>query len=101
LRLCLIAIHHIVYIWKPSKANGFTMNYKLILALILILSANTGNGQQVEPVSTGNRAPIRKNPYNELPLGAITAEGWLLEMLLRQKNGCNRKPRYLIPAGNE
>jgi DUF1680 family protein len=73
------------------------MNYKLILALILILSANTGNGQQVEPVSTGNRAPIRKNPYNELPLGAIKAEGWLLEMLLRQKTGATGNLDTLYP----
>ncbi len=36
---------------------------------------------------TKNRAPLRENPYIELPLGAIRAEGWLKEVLTRQKNG--------------
>ncbi len=34
-----------------------------------------------------NRSPLRQNPYIELPLGSIKAEGWLEEMLLRQKHG--------------
>lgn len=34
-----------------------------------------------------NRAPLRENPYVELPLGAIRPSGWLREMLVRQKNG--------------
>lgn len=34
-----------------------------------------------------NKLKLRTNPYRELPLGAIKPKGWLLEMLIRQKNG--------------
>lgn len=34
-----------------------------------------------------NPAPLHPNRFIELPLGSISAEGWLKEMLLRQKNG--------------
>jgi len=34
-----------------------------------------------------NKISLRTNPYRELPLGAIKPKGWLLEMLIRQKNG--------------
>jgi glycosyltransferase involved in cell wall biosynthesis len=44
-----------------------------------------------------NRAPLRPNPYIELPLGAIRAEGWLKEMLLRQKTGATGNLDKLYP----
>ncbi len=34
-----------------------------------------------------NRAPLISKPFVELPLGAISPEGWLKDQLLRQKNG--------------
>jgi len=34
-----------------------------------------------------NRSPLAENSFIELPLGAIQAEGWLKERLIRQKNG--------------
>ncbi len=34
-----------------------------------------------------NRLPLVDNPYLELPLGNIKPDGWLKEMLIRQKNG--------------
>jgi DUF1680 family protein len=34
-----------------------------------------------------NRLPLTENAFIELPLGAIRAEGWLKEQLIRQKNG--------------
>jgi DUF1680 family protein len=34
-----------------------------------------------------NRLPLVENPYLELPLGNIKPDGWLKEMLVRQKNG--------------
>ena len=34
-----------------------------------------------------NRQPLLQKDYIELPLGAITAEGWMQEQLLRMKNG--------------
>ena len=34
-----------------------------------------------------NRAPLAENDFAELPIGAIKAEGWLLDQLVRQKDG--------------
>lgn len=44
-----------------------------------------------------NRKPLRPNPYIELPLGAIKAQGWLKEMLVRQKNGASGHLDELYP----
>lgn len=44
-----------------------------------------------------NRAPLRQNPYIELPLGAIKPEGWLREMLVRQKKGATGNLDKLYP----
>ncbi|RFZ83261.1 hypothetical protein DYU05_14075 [Mucilaginibacter terrenus] len=44
-----------------------------------------------------NRAPLRQNPYIELPLGAIKPNGWLREMLIRQKNGATGNLDKLYP----
>lgn len=38
------------------------------------------------------------NPYKELPLGAIKPNGWLKEMLLRQKSGSTGNLDKLYPA---
>ncbi len=46
---------------------------------------------------TNSRAPLRQNPYIELPLGAIKPQGWLKEMLLRQKNGATGNLDKLYP----
>src|SRR5258708_3115971 len=43
------------------------------------------------------RAPLRQNPYIQLPLGAIQPEGWLREMLIRQKNGATGRLDTLYP----
>jgi len=44
------------------------------------------------------RAPLRQNPYIELPIGAIKPEGWLREMLIRQKNGATGNLDKLYPS---
>lgn len=44
-----------------------------------------------------SRAPLRQNPYQELPLGAIRPQGWLKEMLLRQKSGATGNLDKLYP----
>ncbi|MDB5249157.1 MAG: hypothetical protein JWQ40_3551 [Segetibacter sp.] len=46
---------------------------------------------------TKSRAPLRQNPYIELPLGAIKPQGWLKEMLIRQKNGATGNLDKLYP----
>lgn len=47
---------------------------------------------------TANRAPLRPDPYLELPLGAIRAEGWLHEMLVRQRDGATGHLDSLYPS---
>lgn len=44
-----------------------------------------------------SRSPLRQNPYQELPLGAIRPQGWLKEMLLRQKTGATGNLDKLYP----
>lgn len=44
-----------------------------------------------------NRSPLRPNPYIELPLGAIKPQGWLHDMLVRQKDGATGKLDELYP----
>ena len=34
-----------------------------------------------------NRPPLISKPFIELPLGAISPDGWLKDQLIRQKNG--------------
>lgn len=45
-----------------------------------------------------NRFPLKRKPYMELPLGAIKAQGWLLEMLERQKSGASSQMDQLYPT---
>ena len=45
-----------------------------------------------------NRAPLRPNPFIELPLGAIEPRGWLREMLVRQAEGATGRLDQLYPA---
>ena len=78
------------------------MKISVTLHLLLVSFALTAVGQvntnKAQSVSyTGNRAPLRPNPYTELPLGAIKPQGWLKEMLIRQKNGATGKLDELYP----
>lgn len=65
-----------------------------LTALVLTLTLHT-NAQSKSYIN--NRAPLRPNPYIELPLGAIRPEGWLREMLIRQKNGATGHLDQLYP----
>jgi DUF1680 family protein len=49
------------------------------------------------PTYLNNRAPLRPNPYIELPPGAIKPQGWLKEMLIRQKKGASGRLNELYP----
>ncbi|MBS1725073.1 MAG: glycoside hydrolase family 127 protein [Armatimonadetes bacterium] len=66
------------------------------LALSIVLAA----GDQVTFVKSpsvasanayyvGNRAPLARNPLIKLPVGSVTASGWLREYLKRQRAGLN------------
>ncbi|WP_282638624.1 beta-L-arabinofuranosidase domain-containing protein [Sphingobacterium thalpophilum] len=44
-----------------------------------------------------NRLPLKEKPYIELPIGSIKPQGWLLEMLERQRTGATGKMDQLYP----
>lgn len=46
---------------------------------------------------TNAQVSTNQNPYKELPLGAIKPQGWLREMLVRQKNGATGNLDKLYP----
>src|SRR4051794_34851179 len=79
------------------------MRVKLLLLLCLGIVVNafaqTKKATKQAPVAgyVNNRAPLRPNPYIELPLGSIKAQGWLKEMLLRQKTGASGRLDELYP----
>jgi hypothetical protein len=74
------------------------MKMKFILPIFFISIAITAIGQVKKSENyTNNRAPLRQNPYLELPLGAIKPQGWLREMLIRQKNGATGNLDKLYP----
>ncbi|MBK0377847.1 beta-L-arabinofuranosidase domain-containing protein [Mucilaginibacter segetis] len=78
------------------------MKFFKLFPVILILTVLSDNGMaQVNTANTinyvQNRAPLRTNPYIELPLGAIKPGGWLREMLIRQKNGATGNLDKLYP----
>lgn len=49
------------------------------------------------PAYGNNRAPLAPKAYVELPLGAIRAQGWLREMLERQRSGATGQMDRLYP----
>ena len=57
----------------------------IILAALAAVSC-TGGGAAVSNY-TASREPLAPAPYLELPIGAIHAEGWLQDQLLRMKDG--------------
>jgi hypothetical protein len=79
------------------------MAMKIKLAICsLLVSSLFYSGLQAQTATPGanyvtNRAPLRQNPYMELPLGAIKPQGWLREMLIRQKNGATGNLDKLYP----
>ncbi|WP_246229948.1 beta-L-arabinofuranosidase domain-containing protein [Mucilaginibacter humi] len=72
--------------------------YLLVSLLCLTTIATTVNAQNY----TTAKAPLRQNPYIELPLGAIKPQGWLHQMLIKQKEGAtgNLDKLYPIVMGN-
>lgn len=63
------------------------MKLVYLFAAVLCVSVFSASGQQ----------GLRKNFYSELPLGAIKPQGWLKEMLVRQKNGSTGQLDKLYP----
>ena len=62
--------------------RSFMMPFAAVVSLVLSLGISL---RAQEPVF--NRAPLAATQYAELPLGAVRAEGWLLDQLERQRDG--------------
>lgn len=79
--------------------NPFTRNSIVLLLLGAALHvAGQSKKETHHPAGyTQSRAPLRQNPYLQLPLGAIRPQGWLREMLVRQKNGATGNLDKLYP----
>ncbi|PSR53368.1 hypothetical protein AHMF7605_07425 [Adhaeribacter arboris] len=79
------------------------MNKFVLLIFLLIWASNHHSsvaqtpGSDKKSLYVNCKAPLRPNPYLELPLGAIKPKGWLKEMLVRQKNGATGHLDKLYP----
>ena len=69
----------------------------VILLLVAVLSFGGSASALCRTTEQFNRAPLHKRAYAELPLGSIKAEGWLYEMLDRQRNGMTGNLDELYP----
>jgi DUF1680 family protein len=59
-----------------------------LLTLFAVMTHCSSKEESIKsPLYLQNHYPLKPNPYIELPLGTIQPEGWLKEMLLRQKTG--------------
>ncbi len=68
--------------------------------LLLFLSVAFAQKKESKSAFEGyvySRAPLHENQYIPLPLGAIQPQGWLREMLIRQKNGATGNLDKLYP----
>lgn len=52
---------------------------------------------EYESDAVDKQSRLQPTAYQELPLGAVKAEGWLKEMLLRQRNGMTSRMDVLYP----
>ena len=66
------------------------MKLHFLLPLVLLALA-------LQTTAQVSRSPLHQNPYMGLPLGAIKPQGWLKEMLLRQKTGATGTLDKLYP----
>lgn len=71
----------------------FRLIFAMLSASLLLPFMAEAKGKDVQ----FNRAPLAPRAYAELPLGAIKAEGWLYEMLDRQRKGLTGRLDELYP----
>lgn len=69
------------------------MKYYLCAAALCLTSLVFGQA----PEAISPKAPLKQDIYRELPLGAIKPQGWLREMLVRQKDGATGNLDQLYP----
>lgn len=61
--------------------------YPLAIVCFCTIILSCQKQSESAAIYPNNRSPLSENSFIELPLGAIQAEGWLKERLIRQKNG--------------
>jgi DUF1680 family protein len=66
--------------------------------MITLTSKTEAQSQKVFAGYVQNRAPLRPNPYLQLPFGAIKPQGWLLENLERMRDGMTGNLDELYPS---
>lgn len=73
---------------------------KFLLAIaVVLLSTNLSSAADgAKECYMNNRYPLVRKPYVELPLGSIKPQGWLREMLHRQREGATGQMDVLYPA---
>src|SRR5579859_2873196 len=84
----------------PLPGKLPTVLLAFVLPVLLSLPALLGRAQSAANPTADplhSRAPLRQDPFIGLPLGAIQPEGWLREMLIRQKNGATGNLDVLYP----
>ena len=67
--------------------NKVTKGLMLSVATVMVASAAPSGEENVSGNYLSNRQPLLQTTYVELPLGAVKAEGWMQEQLIRMKNG--------------
>lgn len=70
-----------------------SLSFYLLLGVLLFPGVSFSQNSNY----INNKAPLQENPYIELPLGSIKAEGWLKEQLIRQKDGLTGRLDELYP----
>lgn len=81
---------------KSSIMNSGNRTTGLVCIAFAALLLSCGHPES-DANYINNPAPLHPNRFMELPLGSISAEGWLKEMLVRQKNGATGHLDELYP----
>ena len=68
-----------------------------VAACALAATAMQGRTPSDASAYANNRYPLITKPYIELPLGSVRPQGWLREMLTRQRDGASGKMDILYP----
>lgn len=77
--------------------KSFFLPVGCLLLVTAVAQKKPGNNRDAFAGYQNSGLPLRANPYIELPLGAIKPQGWLKEMMVRQKEGATGKLDSLYP----